>query len=158
MEMNIHPVLPEELLYMWHRPSRDSGCIGCLTAHLQAHSPEFESSWLDCTPSLNTPEFTNDFNDMMDSLRQGILKSPSELCAYYTAHSDSLMQDNPSTDTRYGFRINTGRYSYLLVCSFSPSGCRIQVNAFSFLALDRYMREENYAVPGRTRRRHHRDR
>ena len=84
MEMNIHPVLPEELPYMWHRPGRDSGCIGCLTARLQAHSPEFESSWLDCTPSLNTPEFTDDFNDMMDSLRQGILKSPSELCAYCT--------------------------------------------------------------------------
>ena len=51
-----------------------TGCIGYLTANLNASAPEFESSWRDRTPKLNTPEFTDDFNDMIDTLRQGMLK------------------------------------------------------------------------------------
>lgn len=145
MEMNIHSILPEEIAAMGGHSNRvlneKTGCIGYLTANLNASAPVFESSWHDRTPRLNTPEFTDDFNDMMDTLRQGILKSPAELRVYCAAHPDSLLQDNPSADTRYGFRINTGKYSYWMVCSFLSTDCRLWVNAFSFLSLDRYMRE-----------------
>lgn len=124
-----------------------TGCIGYLTANLNASAPVFESSWHDRTPRLNTPEFTDDFNDMMDTLRQGILKSSAELRAYCAAHPDSLLHDNPSADTRHGFRINTGRYSYWMICSFLSTDCRLWVNAFSFLSLDRYMREARNGIP-----------
>lgn len=110
MEMNIHSILPEEIAAMGGHSNRvlneKTGCIGYLTANLNASAPEFESSWHDRTPRLNTPEFTDDFNDMIDALRQGILKSPAELRAYCAAHPDSLLQDNPSANTRHGFRIN----------------------------------------------------
>ena len=66
---------------------------------------------------------------------------------YCAAHPDSLLQDNPSADTRYGFRINTGKYSYWMVCSFLSTDCRLWVNAFSFLSLDRYMREARNGIP-----------
>ena len=46
-----------------------------------------------------------------------------------------------------GFRINTGRYSYWMVCSFLSTDCRLWVNAFSFLSLDRYMREARNGIP-----------
>ena len=151
MEMNIHSILPEEIAAMGGHSNRvlneKTGCIGYLTANLNASAPEFESSWHDRTPRLNTPEFTDDFNDMMDALRQGILKSPAELRAYCAAHPDSVLQDNPSADTRHGFRINTGRYSYWMVCSFLSTDCRLWVNAFSFLSLDRYMREARNGIP-----------
>ena len=113
--MNIHSILPEEIAAMGGHSNRvlneKTGCIGYLTANLNASAPVFESSWHDRTPRLNTPEFTDDFNDMMDALRQGILKSPAELRAYCAAHPDSLLQDNLSADTRHAFRINTGNYS-----------------------------------------------
>ena len=151
MEMNIHSILPEEIAAMGGHSNRvlneKTGCIGYLTANLNASAPVFESSWHDRTPRLNTPEFTDDFNDMMDALRQGILKSPAELRAYCAAHPDSLLQDNPSADTRHGFRINTGRYSYWMVCSFFSTDCRLWVNAFSFLSLDHYMREARNGIP-----------
>ena len=80
MEMNIHSILPEEIAAMGGHSNRvlneKTGCIGYLTANLNASAPVFESSWHDRTPRLNTPEFTDDFNDMMDALRQGILKAP----------------------------------------------------------------------------------
>lgn len=123
-----------------------TGCIGYLTANLNAGIPEFESFWHDQTPKLNIPEFADDFNSMMDVLRQGILKNPAELRAYCAAHPNGFLQDNPSDDTRYGFRINTGRYSYWLVCSFQSADCRLWLNAFSFLALDRYMREARNSI------------
>ena len=94
MEMNIHSILPEEIAAMGGHSNRilneKTGCIGYLTANLNATAPVFESSWHDRTPRLNTPEFTDDFNDMMDALRQGILKSPAERRAYCAAHPDSL--------------------------------------------------------------------
>ncbi len=151
MEMNIHSILQEEIAAMGGHSNRvlndKIGCIGYLTDNLNASAPVFESSWHDRTPRLNTPEFTDDFNDMMDALRQGILKSPAELRAYCAAHPDSLLQDNLSADTRHGFRINTGKYSYWMVCSFLSTDCRLWVNAFSFLALDRYMREARNGIP-----------
>ena len=70
MEMNIHSILPEEIAAMGGHSNRvlneKTGCIGYLTANLNASAPVFESSWHDRTPRLNTPEFTDDFNDMMD--------------------------------------------------------------------------------------------
>lgn len=151
MELNIHPILPEEAACMGGHSNRELnakiGCIGYLTANLNASAPEFESSWHDRTQILNTPEFTDDFNDMFDTLRQGVLKSPKELRGFCAAHPDSVMPDSPSSDRRYGFRIDTGRYSHMLVCSFSSTDCRLWVNAFSFLALDRHMREARIGIP-----------
>ena len=69
--MNIHSILPEEIAAMGGHSNRvlneKTGCIGYLTANLNASAPVFESSWHDRTPRLNTPEFTDDFNDMMDT-------------------------------------------------------------------------------------------
>lgn len=71
MEMNIHSILPEEIAAMGGHSNRvlneKTGCIGYLTANLNGSAPVFESSWHDRTPRLNTPEFTDDFNDMMDT-------------------------------------------------------------------------------------------
>ena len=123
------------------------GCIGYMTAKLNAGIPEFESSWRNRTKKLNTPEFTDDFNDMIDTLRQGVLKTPNELRTYCAAHPDSTLPDNSSSDRLYSFRIDTGRYSHMLVCSFHSTDSRLWLNAFSFLALDRYMREARNGIP-----------
>jgi hypothetical protein len=123
------------------------GCIGSLTANLNTGTPEFESAWRSRTSRLNTPEFTDEFNEMIGTLRQGILKSPAELRACCAAYPDSILKDSPSADTRHGFRIDTGRYSYMLVCSFRSADCRLWLNAFSFLALDRHMREARSGIP-----------
>lgn len=151
MELNIHPILPEERTCMSGHSNRKLnakiGCIGYLTVNLNASAPEFESSWQDRTSKLNTPEFTDDFNEMIGTLRQGILKSPEELRACCAAHPDSILRDSSSADTRYGFRIDTGRYSYMLVCSFCSADCRLWLNAFSFLNLDRHMREARNGIP-----------
>lgn len=160
MELNIHPILPEERICMgWHSHqelNERTGCIGYLTANLNASAPEFESSWRDRIPKLNIPEFTDDFNDMMDTLRQEVLRSPAELRAFCAAHPDSFLKDSICQDRQYGFRIDTGRYSHLLVCSFHSTDCRLRVNAFSFLALDRQMREARNGVPILDRQGHER--
>lgn len=151
MELNLHSILSEEIACMGGHNNRElnekTGCIGYLTANLNERDPEFISSWHDRTQKLNTPEFTDDFNDMMDTLRQGMLKNPQELRAYCKAHPNSIMPNNFGSEKRYGFRIDTGRYSHMLVCSFRSTDCRLWLNAFSFLSLDRYMREARNGIP-----------
>lgn len=151
MELNIHPILPEERVCMgWHSHrelNAKTGCIRYLTANLNVGTPEFESSWRDRTQELNTPEFGDDFNDMIDTLRQGILKSPNELRSYCASHPDGALLDNFCTDRLYGFRIDTGRYSHILICSFYSTDSRLRMNSFSFLALDRHMREARNGIP-----------
>ena len=65
-----------------------------------------------------------------NSLRLG--KRGKKQFAFYTAavlraccaaYPDSILKDSPSADTRHGFRIDTGRYSYMLVCSFRSADC-----------------------------------
>ena len=115
MELNLYPIRPEEIVCMGGLSSRGLdqkiGCIGSLTANLNTGTPEFESAWRSRTFRLNTPEFTDEFNEMIGTLRQGILKSPAELRACCAAYPDSILKDSPSADTRHGFRIDTGRYS-----------------------------------------------
>ena len=151
MELNLYPIRPEEIVCMGGLSSRGLdqkiGCIGSLTANLNTGTPEFESAWRSRTFRLNTPEFTDEFNEMIGTLRQGILKSPAELRACCAACPDSILKDSPSADIRHGFRIDTGRYSYMLVCSFRSADCRLWLNAFSFLALDRHMREARSGIP-----------
>ena len=54
----------------------------------------------------------------------------AELRACCAACPDSILKDSPSADTRHGFRIDTGRYSYMLVCSFRSADCRFVVKCF----------------------------
>lgn len=149
MEMNIHPILSEEFVYFTGNSCQElnvkTGRIRYLTANLNDTAPLFTLSWYDCVQELNTMEFTDDFNNMIDTLRQGMLKSPLELQKYCSAHPDSTLLFN--SEIRHGFRVNTGRYSYLLVCSFYPTECRLWLNAFSFLALDQHMREARNGIP-----------
>ena len=107
----------------------------------------FESSWHDRTPRLNTPEFTDDFNDMMDTLRQGILKSPAELRVYCAAHPDSLLQDNPQR--RYTAWVSHQYRKVLLLDGLLLSLDRLPVvgKCLFVLALDCYMREARNGIP-----------
>lgn len=150
MELNIHPFLPKETPYFYKQCKEldeKTGNIGCFIGRFEEPSSKLVGDWTDHTSRLNTAEFADDFNNMIDTLRQGVLKSPNELRSYCAAHPDSALLDSSSSDRLYGFRINTGCYSYMLVCSFHSTDCRLRLNAFSFLALDRYMREARNGIP-----------
>lgn len=79
MELNLYPIRPEEIVCMGGLSNRGLdqkiGCIGSLTANLNTGTPEFESAWRSRTFRLNTPEFTDEFNEMIGTLRQEFSKA-----------------------------------------------------------------------------------
>lgn len=150
MELNIHPFLPEETPYFYKQCKEldeKTGNIGCFTGRFEEPSSNLVSDWTNHTPRLNTAEFADDFNNMVDTLRQDMLKSRKDLRIYCMDHPDCMMLDSASTDPDYGFRINTGIYSYMLRCNFSSPYYTFVLTAYSFLALDRNMREARNGVP-----------
>lgn len=150
MELNIHPFLPEETPYFYKQCKEldeKTGNIGCFIGRFEEPSSKLVSDWTDHTSRLNTSEFADDFNDMVDTLRQGMLKSRKALEIYCMDHPVCMMLDSASTDPDYGFRINTGKYSYMLRCNFSSPYYTFVLTAYSFLALDRNMREARNGIP-----------
>ena len=150
MELNIHPFLPEETPYFYKQCKEldeKTGNIGCFIGRFEEPSSKLVSDWTDHTSRLNTAEFADDFNNMIDTLRQDMLKSRKDLRMYCMDHPGCMMLDSASTDPDYGFRINTGNYSYMLRCNFSSPYYAFVLTAYSFLALDRNMREARNGVP-----------
>ena len=103
--MNIHSILPEEIAAMGGHSNRvlneKTGCIGYLTANLNASAPVFESSWHDRTPRLNTPEFTDDFNDMMDLFEDLLSSAAKELLGSYQRLSAQNVKGENITSTLF---------------------------------------------------------
>ena len=150
MELNIHPFLPEETPYFYKQCKEldeKTGNVGCFIGRFEEPSSKLVSDWTDHTSRLNTAEFADDFNNMVDTLRQDMLKSRKDLRMYCMDHPGCIMLDSTGTDPDYGFRINTGKYSYMLRCNFSSPYYAFVLTAYSFLALDRNMREARNGVP-----------
>lgn len=150
MELNIHPFLPEETPYFYKQCKEldeKTGNVGCFIGRFEEPSSKLVSDWTDHTSRLNTAEFADDFNNMVDTLRQDMLKSRKDLRMYCMDHPGCIMLDSAGTDPDYGFRINTGKYSYMLRCNFSSPYYAFVLTAYSFLALDRNMREARNGVP-----------
>lgn len=151
MELNIHPMFPEERLYSINFDLINSdlhslsGCVGRLEGNLAIDIPEFTYTWNEKFLRQDAPGFIEDFNDMIDTLRQGMMKSPRDMRQYCRAHPDSAMDGKESPP--YAFRVDTGRYSYLLTCTYYYSNIRFWIYAYSTVDLERHMREASNGIP-----------
>lgn len=89
-----------------------TGCIGHLRADMDTNGEGFFSSWDDFRKDLKTQEFKDEFDDVINELREksNILSNRSALSKYCFSTPESAF----GNDREYGVRVDTKSYAYLM--------------------------------------------
>lgn len=117
MKLNIRPLTTAEIMYTYTQSqeiSMKTGFIGHLRADMDSDGFGFYSNWFGFNDSLKTTIFKEEFDDVINSLRDGsseeLLKNRGELAKYCMRHQECSF----SNRSEYGIRIDTDDYAYLL--------------------------------------------
>lgn len=118
-EMNIRAVTPDEEKYLYSQSySLDSycGCVGHLRGDFDSDGKGFFTSWTDHRGDLKTDEFKQEFDEVVNQLREndGLLSSRTDMKTYCSQKEDALIGDY--SENKYGFRTDTDNYAYLIRC------------------------------------------
>lgn len=105
-------MIAEEDKYTFHQ-SAQTGLIGYLRANMAIDGNGLFSSWIDWQRDLKTDKFKEEFNNVINSLREegNILHNRKALANYCYSHPQSKMQ---TEQEYYGVRVDTEKYTYLL--------------------------------------------
>lgn len=92
--------------------SSQTGLIGYLRADMDTDGNGFFSSWNDYRKDLKTDEFKQEFDEVINSLREegDILHNRKDLAYYCYTNPQSKM---PTEQDYYGVRVDTDKYSFL---------------------------------------------
>ena len=106
--------------YAFHQSqqiSMQTGLIGYLRADFGSTGKEFYSSWNDFRKDLKTDEFREEFDNVINKLRDGgVLSDRDTMYKFCCGHPECDYQDGRGY---YGVRLDTGKYSYLM--RFNPN-------------------------------------
>ena len=93
--------------------SGQTGLIGYLRADMDTNGNGFFSTWNDYNEKLKTQEFKEEFDEVINSLREegDILHNRKALAGYCYSNPQARMK---TVDEYYGVRVDTDKYSYLL--------------------------------------------
>ncbi len=106
----------EEDKYTFYQSSQISGqtgLIGHLRADMDTDGNGFFSTWFDWRKDLKTQEFKDEFDEIINSLREegDILQNSTALSRYCHSSPQTRMD---TEDEYYGVRVDTEKYAYLL--------------------------------------------
>ena len=118
MNITIRPLLPSEQKYTYSQSSQienQTGLIGHLRGSLETAGSSFLTSWDNHNIHLNTPEFKQLFDEVINTLRSDpsydlILRNRASLAAYCRAHPESSF----GNEREYGIRVDTQNHSMLM--------------------------------------------
>ena len=114
MDYTLQPMTDPERLYAYTQSSQigsQTGNIGHLRADMDSNGEGFFSTWWDCRSDLKTDEFKEEFNELINSLREEgqPLHNRTALSKYYFSHPEASNQDFRD----FFFRADTGNYAYM---------------------------------------------
>ena len=142
LRINIRAMTPDERGFAYTQPDlfETSGCIGHLRVDMGNTGTQFFSSWDDHKADLKTAEFKNEFDAVINALRNdteygGILASRTALASYCLRQPESLYENG----REYGFRVDTDKYSYLLRLNPNRGEYAAYCYAYEKEKLDRYL-------------------
>ena len=125
--------------------SMQCGLIGHLRADMDSDGNGFFSSWEDYRKELKTDEFKDEFDKVINSLREegDILYNRKSLAKY--CHSSPQAKMNNELDY-YGVRVDTEKYAYL--CRLNPNKGEYNLYCYCYIKdwLDKHIRSAEKGI------------
>lgn len=133
MNLDIQVTAPEEdsLYYTDTEKDLKTGCIGHLRGDFGSGGEEFWTSWWEHQGAPKTQAFRNEFDELVNSLReQGLLKSRNDMAEYCVKHPEALISSAWLRDS-YGFRMDTEKHRYYIRCTPRPGDYNFYIYCYS---------------------------
>lgn len=115
-----HPASPDEagLFYAQTRDQDEAlGAIGHVRMDFGRSGKEFWHTWWPRGPKeLNSPEFKEELGEVIDKLRETVLKDLPSMRSYCNANGGAIDSSGPYP-RNYGYTVETERYTYRLRCT-----------------------------------------
>lgn len=145
--MDFRVLKPEERNYTYKQSqqiSMQTGCIGHLRADMDTNGMGFFSSWDDFRRDLKTQAFKDEFDSVINTLREdgGILSNRSTLSKYCYSTPDSAF----GNDREYGVRVDTEKYAYLMRLNPHKGEYNLYCYCYEREWLDRHLRNAERGI------------
>ena len=125
--------------------SMQCGLIGHLRADMDSDGSGFFSSWEDYRKELKTDEFKDEFDKVINSLREegDILYNRKSLAKYCYSSPQAKMNNEQDY---YGVRIDTEKYAYL--CRLNPNKGEYNLYCYCYIKdwLDKHIRSAEKGI------------
>ena len=127
----VRPAQPEEAgAFFAQTPEQDSqmGAIGHVRMDFGGSGKEFWHTWHPRgAESLNTPEFKAELQQVVDTLRENVLKSRFAMERFCYDHGGKIAGGYVQN---YGYIVETEHYRYCLRCNPSPGDYNAYLTCF----------------------------
>ena len=148
-EFHIRPARPDEagLFYAQHSSEDERlGAIGHVRMDFGRSGNEFWHTWWPRGPEeLNSPAFKAELQEVVDTLRESVLKSRFAMERFCYEHGGKI---DGGYVQNYGYIVETERYRYCLRCNPSPGDYNGYLTAYD-LAVQRQNMARDKPLVGR---------
>ena len=148
MELDMRALTEKEDKYTFSNSmqiSMQCGLIGHLRADMDSDGNGFFSSWEDYRKELKTDEFKDEFDKVINSLREegDILYNRKSLAKYCYSSPQAKMNNEHDY---YGGRIDTEKYAYL--CRLNPNKGEYNLYCYCYIKdwLDKHIRSAEKGI------------
>lgn len=145
----LRPMTGPEKMYCYSQSSQircQTGNIGYLRADMDTDGNGFYPSWNDFNNEWKTPEFKEEFDQVLNQLRFGensesFLANRKELMKYCFSHPSASINDR-----EFGFRADTGNYAYLMRLNPSKGEYNLYCYCYRKDWLDHHLKEAERGI------------
>lgn len=147
-EMTLRPMTAAEQMYSYSQSqqiSMQTGLIGYLRADMDSNGKGFFSSWNDFRDSLKSDDFKQEFDEVLNELREdgNLLYDRTILARCCHRRPDSSFRNDRN---EYGFRADTDHYSYLMRVNPNKGEYNLYCYCYVRQWLDRHMRQAEKGI------------
>ena len=125
------PALPEEAWAFYALPPEEDeelGCIGHVRIDFGRGGDRFYHTWHPRGPEeLNSQEFKDELTEVVNELRNSVLKNFSAMSGYCRGHGGEI---SGGWTQNYGYIVETGNYRYFLRCNPLPGDYQAYLTCF----------------------------
>ncbi len=148
MDLDMRAMTEKEDTYSFSNSmqiSMQCGLIGHLRADMDSDGNGFFSSWEDYRKELKTDEFKDEFDKVINSLREegDILYNRKSLAKYCYSSPQAKMNNEQDY---YGVRVDTEKYAYL--CRLNPNKGEYNLYCYCYIKdwLDKHIRSADKGI------------
>lgn len=149
IKFEMRPASPDEAgIFYALPPEKDEelGAIGHVRINFGHHGQEFWHTWWPRGPEeLNSPDFGEELNQVVNQLRRGVLKDLDTMERWCQSHGGEI---DGGWCQNYGYVVETDRYRYCLRCTPVPNDYQACLTCFDKQAQALYQTQKQEPVMG----------
>ena len=140
-DLNIRPMTPQEKIYaelQSSQISQQTGFIGVLVGNFNQQDKNQPMKWNILREPPIREAFWSEAQSVLKELRNTIFKDRNTMQEYCASHTSFFKSQTADV---YGLRVDSARYSYLILCSPQSKDRCLYLYAYSTEALEHHMKK-----------------